>query len=76
MWNLWTKNMNKLTDKVEILHLGQSDPALKKIQKNFFSVATFMAQISPKYFHTQEVEDHVTFNSIASIELVPKLYQK
>ena len=26
-------------------------------------MGTFMAQISPKYFHTQEVEDHVTFNS-------------
>ena len=28
MWNLWTKNMNGVTDKVEILHRRQTDPAL------------------------------------------------
>ena len=30
MWNLWTKNMNGVTDKVEILHTRQTDPALWK----------------------------------------------
>ena len=36
MWYLWLKNMKGVTEKVEILHRGQSDPALQKTSNNFF----------------------------------------
>ena len=37
MWYFWTKNMNGVTEKIEILHRGQSDPALQKTSKQLFS---------------------------------------
>ena len=56
MWYLLSKNMKGMTDKVEILHRGQSDPALQT------TVAPFMVQISPKFLHL--LEPH-------NIELIP-----
>ena len=50
------------TVQVEILHRGHSDPALQKSSKTFCTVAPFMVQISPKYFHSQEPQAHITFN--------------
>ena len=37
MWYLSSKNMNGMADKVEILHRGQSDPALQKPSKQLFA---------------------------------------
>ena len=36
MWYLLSKNMKGMTVKVEILHRGQSDPALQKTSKQLF----------------------------------------
>ena len=36
MWYLWSKNMKGMTDRVEILHRDQSDPALQKTSKQLF----------------------------------------
>ena len=33
MWYFWLKNMEGMTDKVEFLHRGQSDPALQNTSK-------------------------------------------
>ena len=49
---------------VEILLRGQSYPALQNSSKQLFSqLPPFMVQISPKYFHSQEPQAHITFKS-------------
>ena len=58
----------RMIDKVEILHRGQSDPAL---QKTFLSVAPFRVQISPKYFHSLKLQNHMKFNSSQIFEAHP-----
>ena len=43
---LMVDNMKGVTEKVEILHRGQSDPALQKTSNNFFlSLVPFLVQM-------------------------------
>ena len=49
MWYLWSKNMKGMTDKVEILHRDQSDPALQKTSKQLF------CQWPPSWLNISEI---------------------
>ena len=88
MWYLWTKNMKGVTVKVENLHRGKSYPALKRLQSNFMTVAPYMEQISPKYFHSLKPRNHIfeahpylkisidSLAAVASFQIVPKYISK
>ena len=51
--------MNGVTVKVEILHKPFSS---KDFKSTVLTVAPIMVQLSPKYFHSLEPQNHITFN--------------
>ena len=52
----------------------QSDPEANQtleVKTTIFTVTPFMVQISPKYFHSREPQNHMTFNSSQLFETHP-----
>ena len=59
MWYLWTKNMNGMTEKIEILHRAQLDPALQKTSKQLFLSRSIHGEnISQIFSFTKITEPH------------------
>ena len=73
-WNLFTKNVNCMTDTVEILQRGQTNPALQDFKTTVCQWPRFMVQISCKYFHSQEARDHIIFNLSQTFKTQPSIF--
>ena len=71
MWYLGITNMKG--GDCENGKFAQSPIRSKDFKTTFFTVAPFMIQISPKYLHSRNPQNYITFNSSQIFETHPNL---